>query len=225
VTIHELAQLVRQRREELRLTQEELARQANITRSWLALVETAKRLRPEREMLERLALALSEPPAKLLELAGYSVRPLAVQESSIPYPIKRELELAFTGLPIRVPLASGPISAGGGAPVEALAYYPSDPEERTHRFAGYEVVGECLEPMIMRGHFVIVDMTVERKPGDIVAVRHDGEAMVKILTERGGKLYLSALQGPTPQAVDETTQIIGVVKGVQYIPRVPPQFR
>lgn len=93
--------------------------------------------------------------------------------------------------------------------------------ERNHLLKAVEVVGDCQEPRIMRGHFAVVDLTArdEAKPGDVVAAQHDGEYLVRILEARDGLLFLVALQGQEPIQVDNRfTRLIGVVKGAYYKP-------
>ncbi|MHB1007195.1 MAG: S24 family peptidase [Chloroflexota bacterium] len=105
------------------------------------------------------------------------------------------------------------MSAGGGSMVEGeyWPYFPG-PGERGHEFIAVPVRGTCMEPKIPEGARVIADTTASPKPGDIVVALHDGEAIVKTLTEEDGRLMLVALQGRPPIAVDERTQIVGVVR-------------
>lgn len=57
-----------------------------------------------------------------------------------------------------------------------------------------------------------MDKSASPRPGDIVVAIHEGEAVVKILRQRNGRLYLEAVQGQPPIEVGPHTQIIGVVK-------------
>lgn len=213
-----LARYIREKRAQLGLTQQELADRAGVTRPWLGHVESGKRRQPERELLEMLAGALGEGPDTLLQLAGYRVTPAATGRSL--QSALREIQELAAQQPIMVRVVRGQtVSAGGGAPiVEELAYYPRTAAERNHEYAAYEVAGDCMEPRIMRGHWVIVDMSERGQPGDIVVVLHDGNAEVKVLERRDGELWLVALQHVKPKRVDETTSVVGVVKQVAYIP-------
>jgi transcriptional regulator with XRE-family HTH domain len=65
--------MIRRLRDEKGLRQEELARDASVSRSWLAKVETGKTLRPEHDYLVRVAAALGVPANRLLEAAGYQI--------------------------------------------------------------------------------------------------------------------------------------------------------
>jgi len=121
--------------------------------------------------------------------------------------------------PIMVTVQPNPISGGGGSPTEAesIPYWP-EPGTRNHDFIAFEVIGDCLEPRVMRGHRVVVDVTASPEPGDVVAVEHNGERLVKILERRGAQLWLVALQGPEPTEVTVDTAMIGVVVWAGYRP-------
>lgn len=212
----ELGALIRKLREERGLTQGQLTEYAKVKRSWLSLVETGKRKRPERELLEKIAVVLHIPSETLLAEAGYRVKPLPAPPRRTPQEILRELE-AVT--PILVPETTQPASAGAGALVEA-EYWPylPQPGERGHTFIAVPVTGDCMEPRIKAGERVIVDKSASPKPGDVVLAIHDEEAVVKILEQRNGKLYLVALKRRPPKEVTPEMQIIGVVKMVMHRP-------
>ncbi len=210
--------LIKRLRSERGLTQGQLATYAQVTRSWLSLVELGRRERPEREMLERVASVLRVPPETLLAAAGYRVTPVPPRKQRTPQEIIRELEATMREAPIMVEVLPQPVSAGAGAPeVESVPFWPK-PGERNHVYKAVEVVGECMEPRIMRGHFVIVDLNAEPRAGDVVVAQDDGEYLVKILEQRNGDLYLVAVQPQPPIKVTERTRIVGVVKGAHYTP-------
>ena len=62
-----LATVIRELRERKKLTQEELAKRAKITRSHLALLEAGHRTNPSLDVLKRLARALGVPVGEVLE--------------------------------------------------------------------------------------------------------------------------------------------------------------
>ena len=66
MTPRRLATVLRQLREDRKLTQEELAKRAKITRSHLSLLEAGHRKNPSLEVLKRLARALGVPVTELL---------------------------------------------------------------------------------------------------------------------------------------------------------------
>jgi len=65
--------VIRERREELELTQEQLAKLASrsgppkVTRSYIALLETGRKKNPSVPILRKLARALGVPVGELLE--------------------------------------------------------------------------------------------------------------------------------------------------------------
>ena len=88
-TSETLGQLVKRLRKERGLTQGQVATYANVTRSWLSLVEGDERWQPDREMLERVAVVLHVPPETLLAAAGYRITPLPIRERT-PEELLRE---------------------------------------------------------------------------------------------------------------------------------------
>ena len=62
-----LATVLRQLRDDRKMTQEELAKRAKITRSHLSLLEARHRKNPSLDVLKRLARALGVPVTELLE--------------------------------------------------------------------------------------------------------------------------------------------------------------
>jgi transcriptional regulator with XRE-family HTH domain len=59
--------MLRELRDDRKLTQEELAKRAKITRSHLSLLESGHRKNPSLNVLKRLADALGVPVGELLE--------------------------------------------------------------------------------------------------------------------------------------------------------------
>jgi transcriptional regulator with XRE-family HTH domain len=67
MTPRRLATALRQLREQRKMTQEELAKKARVTRSHLSLLEAGHRKNPSIDVLKRLARALGVPVTALLE--------------------------------------------------------------------------------------------------------------------------------------------------------------
>ena len=66
-----LATLVRRQREQLHLSQSELAKQVGVSRSAISELEAGRIMQPRAAMFARLAKALGIPAAALLAAAGY----------------------------------------------------------------------------------------------------------------------------------------------------------
>lgn len=66
MTPRRLATVIRELRKREKLTQEELAKRAKITRSHLSLLEAGHRKNPSIDVLKRLARALGVPVTELL---------------------------------------------------------------------------------------------------------------------------------------------------------------
>lgn len=78
-----LGQAIRVQRLLLRMTQEEVADQANVTRAWLSRVEMDQISTPGFEAIERVARVLGVPPERWLERAGYKVTAAADTPESV----------------------------------------------------------------------------------------------------------------------------------------------
>ena len=85
--------VIKQHREERGLTQGQLATYANVTREWLAVVESGKRKKPDPDMLKRVASVLHVPADTLLAAAGYNVTPLPVRERTAEEALREALAL------------------------------------------------------------------------------------------------------------------------------------
>ena len=107
-----LGSLVKQRRNQLHLTQAELANMVGVDGSYIGLIETGRRESPAKEILINMARALEVPIEDLLAAAGY---PVGKSEPERP---RRTIEEVMRELqevtPIMVPETTQPASAGAG---------------------------------------------------------------------------------------------------------------
>ncbi len=94
-----------------------------------------------------------------------------------------------------------------------VPYFPKTVEERTHRFIAMPVEGHCLEPRIMDGDTIVVDLDATPTIGNVVLARQDYKLLVKILEDRSGQLWLVALQEEHSRKVTGNTEILGIVVG------------
>jgi transcriptional regulator with XRE-family HTH domain len=62
-----LATVLKQLRDDAKLTQEELAKRAKVARSYVALIEAGRKKNPSLDILKRLARALGVSVTELLE--------------------------------------------------------------------------------------------------------------------------------------------------------------
>ncbi len=201
----ELGRRLRVARESAGLSQRDVADHLGIEDSTYSRYEAGK-LRIPLPDVYRVARFLGIKAEDLL--AEREPRP---PRRRTPQEILRELEAST---PILVPETRQPAVAGvPGVPTEA-EYWPYFPEagERGHEFIAVPVTGTCMEPRIPEGARVVVDKTASPRPGDIVLAIHEGEAIVKTLTQDNGRWVLTAIQGQPPIEVDERTQIVGVVR-------------
>jgi XRE family transcriptional regulator of biofilm formation len=62
-----LSTVIRKRREELGLTQEQVAKAAKVTKNYVTMLESGKRKNPSLVILKRIAVVLDVPVGRLLE--------------------------------------------------------------------------------------------------------------------------------------------------------------
>jgi transcriptional regulator with XRE-family HTH domain len=211
--------LVRRLRRARGLQQFDLARLANVGRSWLSRVELDHIERPDPDRLGRLAEPLGVEAGRLLAVAGYASPATAVDRAESPGGEDQVvIETADPGLRrrsegrwVRLPVRSQ-ASAGGGSPpdVRTVAFEVLGAEVG-HQFEAVEVVGDCLEDELRKGEVVVVDLDGSPVPGDIVLAEHEGEWIFKIVERRGDELFLVAHNDRPALHVDgERTRILGV---------------
>lgn len=208
---------IRQRRESLGWSIRRLGREANLSGTYIGQIEKGTR-QPTDHALRSIAAALGttieelrgEVPAKT-ELPV--VTPGTLREAA------RQLydALGQAGEVVMVARA-GIVSAGPGASDQALIPYLPEPTRRGHEFRWVEVRGTCMEPRIRSGHIAIVDLDAEPRVGDLVAVEHDHDYLIRELRERDGRWTLVAVNEHEPIMVTDQTHILGVVVTAQYRP-------
>ena len=114
---------------------------------------------------------------------------------------------------VQVPIARSVAGAGSGSVYADAEYVPYSPpaQLRGHQFVAVLVNGSCLSPRISDGDVVVIDRDTTPIDGDIVAVRHDHEELLRLWS--GGQL-LSYNSHP-PIIPDARTEIVGVVVASQ----------
>ena len=128
-----------------------------------------------------------------------------------PEEMLAELE---ANVPVTVPVVQNVIaSMGNGLPVEEFLYLPPL-FRRTDRNRILAVVaeGQCMEPEIRTGDYVIFDKDAQWQVGDIVLAAVEGQMLVKRLAR--GKDYTLILQA------DATGDTISITEDAQIFGRV-----
>lgn len=172
--------LVKRLREERGFTQGQLATYANVSRSWVALVERHKRPRPDPDLLRQVARALQVPAETLMAAAGYRVTPLPMPNRRTPEELmteamaalRREREEAVYAVPVE-----GVASAGPGAYQDDHAYIGQ--AELKPELRRLTVTGDCMRGTIEPGDVVIVDVEASYREGQVVAARKGDRVIVK----------------------------------------------
>jgi SOS-response transcriptional repressor LexA len=123
------------------------------------------------------------------------------------------LEELRANAPLPVPIVQNvSASAGAGGPVEEYQYLPpSFRRGRRTNILGVIARGECMEPEIHAGDYIIFDEDAAAKGGDLVVALVEHEVMVKRLVHEGRQQVLRADADGWTIPIDETVQILGRV--------------
>ncbi len=221
-----LAARLKHYRKQAGLSQRALGRLIGMSGTNIADLEKGAIRSPRLESVSALEQALSKLLGTQVTIAvrhtGDNYETRQPSTDALPRTLRQAAEPLYTLLrqagEVVMVRPAGAVSAGGGAPEQALIPYLPRAEERGHDFVWLEVIGECMEPRIQAGHVVIVDISASPRSGHIVVAEHDGGYLVKLLESVDGHLELAAVQGQAPVRVTDQTRILGVVVAVQYRP-------
>lgn len=116
--------------------------------------------------------------------------------------------------PIAIPVVQNiTASAGPGEHVSEYIYLPPTLRrgKNKNNILGIVASGQCMEPHILRGDYVIFDRDAAPKVGNIVVASVDGEVYVKRLVEVGGKKVLRGDADGCVVSLNGEAEVIGVV--------------
>lgn len=173
----------------------ELARRAGLSESYVGRVERGDVASPGIEAVEKITLALGLTTDELTG-AARRLGPRAVGFGSV----------------VLVPECDVTLSAGEAGYAETGEAVPVPLElARSRRLLASRVRGTCMEPEIMDGDTVIIDVADRMpRPGDLVAVLlEEGVLVVKRYERRGGRPVLLDNEGKTYPI--EGAQLQGVI--------------
>lgn len=194
--------LIRERREQLKLSQSDLAKLCGVSRTAVTQWENENGTAPKRTQQERVATVL-----------GLSVAQLVGGSENVQ---------AGPEVRGRVPLISA--VQAGNYKMHVDNYHPDDGGEeristtvpvRRHTFA-LRVAGDSMEPEFKEGAVLIVEPEMEAQPGDFVIAKNgDEETTFKQLIKDGGDWYLKPLNPRYPLKLLGKAKIVGVVRAVE----------
>lgn len=183
-----------------RWSMKRLADTAGVDYSAYWRIEKGRARNPRYETVQRLADALAVKPETL-----YAPTPLP----PLPLPSRRRQATPRDVVPVpRLDMRIGAGAATGDAGYEM--YRLIDETERDHRRVLVTVYGACMSPRIEPGDDVIVDQDRPWKLGDLVAIDHEGDLLVKRVAGVAGDPYLVA-DDQTVIHPDAQTRVLGVI--------------
>jgi phage repressor protein C with HTH and peptisase S24 domain len=194
-----IGEILRKRREELGLTQSDVAAQIESDAGNISRIENGKQSIREAELFtlaKYLKLDMSFSPAAsgvAQEGAAYILTPHALSPASQEVPIV------------------GTTTGGTGGFWEELQYptghgdgYLDVPSKDPNAYA-LRVTGSSMSPRIYEGEVLLVEPNRACSPGDDVVVRTaDGQVMVKVfMSKRDGRITLASIATDKRVVIDE----------------------
>lgn len=161
------------------------------------------------EYLPAVARALHMDPRTVAERMGIPLPDRAPPPRSAE-DILAELE---AHAPVAVPVVQNVVaSMGSGAPIEEFLYLPPHYRRGTrNRILAVKAEGECMEPNVHAGDYVIFDKDAPWKAGDIVVAAVDGQVMVKRLMCNGTGYVLRADATGETRTLSDDDHVFGRV--------------
>jgi len=207
-----LGSLVRERRRELKLTQDALAERSGISQTHISQIEMGKTQRPELETLQALATALDVPVDELRVASGWVE--------------KIEVVIATDAIEIQV-RGEIPGNVDSKGSLDVLRVLPEMIGDSRQPFA-VRVVDDSWRALgIVRDHLVILEQSIDRKPEDgrlVVATVNDDDVarMYRWSWANDGGVVLSAPnelgeEVAIARVAETDVQVIGL-----YVYNLPP---
>lgn len=216
--------LVVQRREEMGLSQYELAKRAGLPQGHLSKIEGGEFALPRRPTRDKLGRVLKLSEGDFFRAAGVlpaedGGKPLGEpvttnNPTSPPLSIPSLFSIVDQLDEVRVIRLDQLVSAGPGDAIPQGVEYRARIPGRKRRTPLYAVTatGTCMEPIILPGDEVLFDAERPAEPGHtVVAVIDNEDAVVKRLVEDKGARFLLSEDGNHRIPVDERVRIVGVV--------------
>lgn len=209
-----VGKLIKENRDRLRLTQQELADKSGLSKGTIVNYETGKRS-PTMENLAKIALVLDVSASDL------------IGETDDPTPSSHTDTPVFSvGVPpIWIEVVEAQVCAGDGNGYHEVSWKPVDRRSfSTSDFIGYSwhsgtlriirVNGRSMKPKYHDGDKVLFSEDAV-KSGDIGIVLWDGKLVIRGYVEEKGMIHLKALNPENPDIVvdpdDRRLQILGKV--------------
>jgi transcriptional regulator with XRE-family HTH domain len=190
--VSRVGQIIRIRRLELDLRQEDLAERTGYEQSYISKVEVGRSKRPERDYLLGFAEALEMDPDDLLIPAGYAPVDPSLYERKVRREdiVPGERDVQYWGVvPADALRWAENVNGGQSVPVPLQFIGARDPESLFVLSAS----GNCLASRhIAHGQLVLCEVSEGREPrnGQIVAVRVGDERSLKAWHREGDTIEL-----------------------------------
>ncbi len=212
------ATLLRRRREELGLSQEQVARATGVSQRTISSLERGATDRPAAELMKSVADFLGLPFDDVMRLpTAESGEPKPSNAGEIVVALPRQIVdriLEAAGVrriaeSVRVPLLPNIAYAGAsGIPSgeQWTEFVYGSPEWRGRKMYAVRVRGNCMEPDLMPDDIVVFEEDRQPKNGELVVSLHEREVLIKIW--RDG--VLESLHDE-PISMTRETRLIGTV--------------
>ena len=163
---------VKRLREELHITQEDLERKSGIKRSYISRIELGHYPNYSEALITKFAHGLNKTTQELI-MYIYGISPTGATE---------DWEKHAVNPPLKINVYSDYARVHAGEPVEAIDHiYVDRPVTAPFSIKAYRVSGDCLEPELHDGEYVIVDHDRQIDNGDkVVCICNDQLHIAKL---------------------------------------------
>lgn len=172
---------VRKLREDLHITQEELEKKSGVKRSYISRIELGHYPNYSEELITNLARGLNKTTQELI-MYIYGISPTGAAE---------DWESHTASPPLKINVYPDYAKVHAGEPLDAIDHiYVDRPVTAPFTIKAYRVAGDCLEPDLHDGDYVIVDHDSQIDNGDKVVCLCENQLHVAKLKIIGNGYWL-----------------------------------
>lgn len=206
-----LANKVRALRESRHWSQENLAMEAGVSRSWVKELEAARFKSPGAAKLLAVAQALDAKAEEFLGLAGVQIESKPDSGANPRLTYEQLLDELRMISPVPIPVVEVPAHAGHrGTPI--INYiYAERPGAVNRELLCVAVRGDCMAPLIASGDLVIIDRGAWPEQGQIVVAVVAEEVLIRRFYKLDDHIALRPDNKDFGEIQAQEMDIVGVV--------------
>lgn len=173
---------VKQLRESKHLTQDELSVKSGLKRSHISVIELGSIKTAQKDVVDKLAKGFGMAPDDLFKY---------IHGIDTPKTSATIWDKHAARQPLKISVYPDYLKVHAGEPTDVIDYiYMDQPERASYNIRAYRVEGDCMEPYLHNGEYVIVDHDMAIENGDRVVAICNNQLHVAKLKMIGGEYFL-----------------------------------